>query len=207
KRASNSPELNDRIARRNRRSTEQGSAVFGHYMGGISVEPLERKRSAESQNQAASIVDLDTYIDLAATAISTLPGDAREEETKAKLITPFVEALGWNKYDGTEVRLEYTDSMTSLRPDYALFGPESETPDVIVEAKQLSTDLDKGEQQLCNYLRVFAAKWGILTNGKEFYVYRHGSDNDLPEKLVEMQVKDLSQANIVDSLRRSAFYD
>nr|WP_228841061.1 type I restriction endonuclease [Halorubrum sp. AJ67] len=172
----------------------------------MSIEQVERDSSGKSGNQHTSIPDLETYTELATTALSTLPEDAREEETKAKLITPFVEALGWNKYDSMEVRLEYTDSKTTLRPDYALFGPESDIPDVIIEAKQIGTDLEQKEQQLYDYLRVFSAEWGVLTNGEEFYVYRRTSDNYLPEKLTEMKLKDLSQASIVDSLLRSSFY-
>jgi DNA replicative helicase MCM subunit Mcm2 (Cdc46/Mcm family) len=187
-------------------SNGQDSTNFAHYMDGISTESRDHERAGERQIQPTSATDLDTYIDLAATALSTLPEDAREEETKAKLITPFVEALGWNKFDSKEVRLEYTDSKTTLRPDYALFGPESEMPDVIVEAKQLSAILDEKEQQIYDYLRMFSTTWGILTNGRNFYVYHQNNDTNLPEKLAEMGIEDLPQASIVDSLRRSAFY-
>ncbi|CDK39492.1 XRE family transcriptional regulator protein [Halorubrum sp. AJ67] len=187
-------------------SNSQSNPSFTPYLDGMSIEQVERDSSGKSGNQHTSIPDLETYTELATTALSTLPEDAREEETKAKLITPFVEALGWNKYDSMEVRLEYTDSKTTLRPDYALFGPESDIPDVIIEAKQIGTDLEQKEQQLYDYLRVFSAEWGVLTNGEEFYVYRRTSDNYLPEKLTEMKLKDLSQASIVDSLLRSSFY-
>lgn len=149
---------------------------------GLSIRPLEDERPADSQNQPASVTDLSTYVSLAATALSTLPEDAREEETKAKLVTPFVEALGWNKFDGREVRLEYTDSKTSHRPDYALFGPEANTPDVIVEAKQLGASLDQHEGQLNDYMRVFSADCGVLTNGQEFCVFNRIGDDALPEK-------------------------
>ena len=188
-------------------STGQQSAFFTPYMEGLSIKPLEDERPTGSQSQPTSVTDLSAYVSLAATALSTLPEDAREEETKAKLVTPFVEALGWNKFDGREVRLEYTDSKTSHRPDYALFGPEASTPDVIIEAKQLGTNLDAHEGQLNDYLRVFSAEWGVLTNGEEFYVFNRIGDDALPEKLAEMRIDDLSQATILDSLRRGAFYD
>lgn len=146
-------------------------------------------------------------MDSAAVAISTLPENAREEETKCKLVTPFIEVLGWNKYDGTEVRLEYTDPKTEHRPDYALFGPESSSPDIIVEAKRFGTVLNRKEQQLHDYLRVFSAEWGVLTNGETFYIYRCIGDDQLPEKIAETPIEDISEASVVDSLRRNAFYN
>lgn len=92
--------------------------VFDYYLEGVSIQDVETAETEVSSTiESALIPDLETYTELAAEAISTLPEETREEETKAKLITPFVEALGWNKYDSTEVRMEHTDSKTRSRPD------------------------------------------------------------------------------------------
>ena len=190
-----------------RNDTNQRSGVFTSYLDGISVESLRYERSTGGRNRPISTDDLEEYVDSAAVAIGTLPENAREEETKCKLVTPFIEALGWNKYDGTEVRLEYTDSKTEHRPDYALFGPESDTPDIIVEAKRFGTALSTEEQQLHDYLRVFSAEWGVLTNGEEFYIYHCIGDDQLPENIAEMPIEDVPNASIIDSLHRNIFYD
>jgi hypothetical protein len=153
------------------------------------------------------VSDLSTYTELAATALSTFPEEAREEETKAKLITPFVEALGWNKFDNAEVRLEYTDSKTSLRVDYALFGPDSDSPDIVIEAKQFGTNLTLNEQQLYDYLRIFSAEWGVLTNGEEFDIYRRAGDENLPNKVAEVGIEDLTESDVLDSFQRSSYYE
>ena len=183
------------------------SPVFDLYMEGDTIESNNQDRPTGETSQPTTVANLDSYSECASTALATLPEDIREEETKAKLITPFVTGLGWNKFDSQEVRLEYTDSKTSLRPDYALFGPESEAPDVIIEAKQVGTNLNEKEHQLYDYLRVFTAEWGVLSNGEEFYVYHRTSNENLPTKMAEIGIRDLSEASIVDSLRRGAFYE
>ena len=175
---------------------------FNTYVTGHAIKTVESDLPADDQPTPSSVTDLETYTEMVGTALSTLPENPREEETKAKLITPLIKTLGWNKYDSNEVRLEYSDSKTNLRADYALFGPGSENPDVIVEAKQLSTDLDAKEEQLQNYLRVFDAEWGLLTNGVDFYVFRCSGENGLPEKIAEIPILDLGKANIIKSLHR-----
>lgn len=185
---------------------ESDGPTFDMYMDGMSIQSVPSEDIESKQPHSHAIPDLETFATLASKALSTMPKSIREEETKAKLITPFVEALGWNIFDGTEVRLEYTDSKTSERPDYALFGPDSQTPDIVVEAKQLGTNLDAQEQQLYDYVRVFSADWGVLTDGKQYRIYQHPSDEYVPEKIAVIGLEDLSEASILDSLRRSSVY-
>lgn len=185
-------------------NNDQSTNTFEPYITAVSIRNLDEGHSAEYQSVPDAVTDLETYTDLASIALTTLPDDVREEETKAKLITPFIEALGWNKFNGNEVRLEYTDSKTSLRPDYMLFGPEG--PAVVVEAKQIGTPLQEQESQLNNYLRVFDADWGILTNGERFHIFTQ-RNNSLPEKIAELKLSDLSDTRILDSIHRDTIYD
>ena len=136
-------------------SDSKDGSTFDMYLDGMSVQSVSGEDIESKQPHSHAIPDLETFATLASKALSTMPKSIREEETKAKLVTPFVEALGWDIFDGTEVRLEYTDSKTSERPDYALFGPSSQTPDIVIEAKQLGTNLDAKEQQLYDYVRNF----------------------------------------------------
>lgn len=146
------------------------------------------------------VTDLSSYTAAAADALATLPDGIREEETKAKLITPLLEALGWNKYDGNEFRMEYTDGKTDLRPDYALFRDGSPRPSVVVEAKQLGTELTVHESQIGNYLRVFDADHGVLTDGERFHVYEN-TQTEVPEKVAEVGIQSLTQADAIGLLR------
>lgn len=94
-----------------------------------------------------------------------------EENTKVRLIQPFLELLGWNLYS-TEVELEYKVPMAtgSSHVDYALLVGDS--PVVFVEVKPVRSDLSNRDiQQLKSYMRQeLDVDWGILTNGKVFEV-------------------------------------
>ncbi len=192
--------------RRQDQSVSTDAGHFESYMDGVSVESNNPNSPNFPTDRIVSPIDMRSYAQIASTTLAGLPENAREEETKAKLITPFVEALGWNKFDNSEFRMEYTDSMTDRRPDYALFGEGSETPDVIVEAKQIGTELDDHINQVCDYLRIFSAKWGVLTNGEDFHIYVLASDENQPQKIAELRHNDLNGAAILDSLSRSSFF-
>jgi uncharacterized protein YjiS (DUF1127 family) len=133
----------------------------------------------------------------ASAVVGTHPDDIREEETKAKLITPFIASLGWVRYNYAEWKMEYTDEKTDKRVDYALFGPESDAPDVVIEAKQLGAPLPLNEEQLYTYVRVFDAEWGILTDGRTYRLYYNGEaidDSDsLPTHIATLSISDLNE--------------
>lgn len=113
---------------------------------------------------------IDEYVQRCQQLIESSP-QMDEENTKVKLIQPFLELLGWNLYS-TEVALEYTIPMASgsTHVDYALLVGDS--PVVFVEAKPVRSTLTDSEvQQLRSYMRQeLDVDWGILTNGKSFEV-------------------------------------
>jgi len=90
-----------------------------------------------------------------------------EENTKMKLVNPFIEVLGWDIYS-SEVRLEYSvDIATSTtKVDYALLLEDA--PVAFIEAKGLDTELDGHESQIIDYMKIDEVDWGILTNGRRF---------------------------------------
>ncbi|ADQ67121.1 hypothetical protein GL213_07735 [Halogeometricum borinquense] len=119
-----------------------------------------------------------------------------EENTKVKLVQPFLELLGWNLYS-TEVALEYTIPMASgsTHVDYALLVGDS--PVVFVEAKPVRSTLTDDEvQQLRSYMRQeLDVDWGILTNGKSFEVltknrHRNGGEE---VSVVQFDLDDLAE--------------
>jgi hypothetical protein len=114
--------------------------------------------------------EVQEYVDRSQQLIEASP-QMDEENTKVRLIQPFLELLGWDFYS-TEVELEYTIPMASgsTHVDYALLI--GDTPVVFVEAKSVRSDLStQNVRQLKSYMRQeLGVDWGILTNGKTFEV-------------------------------------
>jgi DNA replicative helicase MCM subunit Mcm2 (Cdc46/Mcm family) len=177
--------------------------LFELYIEGVSITPVDDS-SPSFDSPKREAMDMETFLSVASDTLASLPDTTREPGTKAKLITPFIEALGWDKFDNDECRFEYTDSKTTKRVDYALFASDSESPAVLVEAKQLGTRLGEHESQIYDYLRIFSAEYGLLTNGESYRVYCNPSEN-APEKVTELELHDIPDAGIMDKLRPSAF--
>ncbi|MGB9953412.1 type I restriction enzyme HsdR N-terminal domain-containing protein [Haloarcula marismortui] len=137
---------------------------------------------------------IDEYVQRCQQLIEASP-QMDEENTKVKLIQPFLELLGWDLYS-TEVALEYTIPMASgsTHVDYALLVGDS--PVVFVEAKPVRSTLTDSEvQQLRSYMRQeLDVDWGILTNGKSFEVLtKNHRDNGGEEvSVVQFNLNDLA---------------
>ena len=158
------------------------------------------------------------YVEQSQTLLEASP-QMDEENTKVKLIQPFVDLLGWNFYS-TEVQLEYTVQMgtQSSKVDYALMV--GDTPVVFIEAKPARSDLSENNvRQLQSYMRQeLSVDWGVLTNGKEFEILSvTGDDNqdgetsiatfDLDEMadnpdILEILTKDAIQSGRADDIAR-----
>jgi hypothetical protein len=131
-------------------------------------------------------------------------GNLDEDNTKAKIITPFVHALGWNVFDNSVVELEYPrqDSEFEDRVDYALFDG-AEHPRVVVEAKQVDAFLDGFTGQVKRYMRLFGAEYGVLTNGERYMVYRQTESESPDETLVvDCSLEELVGQDVVSTLSR-----
>jgi hypothetical protein len=129
-----------------------------------------------------------------------------EENTKVKLVQPFLELLGWNLYS-TEVALEYTVPMASgsTHVDYALLVGDS--PVAFVEAKPVRATLTDSEvQQLRSYMRQeLDVDWGILTNGKSFEVLTKNRHQNGGEEVsvVQFDLDDLAEnPNVLELLTK-----
>jgi len=137
--------------------------------------------------------EIDEYVKRCQQLIDSSP-EMDEENTKVKLIQPFLELLGWDLYS-TEVSLEYTVPMASgsTHVDYALLVGES--PVVFVEAKPVRSTLTDSEvMQLRSYMRQeLDTDWGILTNGKSFEVLTKAPQNGGEEvSVVQFDLDDLA---------------
>jgi hypothetical protein len=131
-----------------------------------------------------------------------------EQNTKVRLIQPFLELLGWN-LRSTEVELEYTVPMGSgtHHVDYALLLGDA--PVAFVEAKPVNSALSDGNlQQLRSYMRQeLEVDWGILTNGQSFEVLTKNqrSPNGEEISVVQFDLDDLREnPGILELLSKEA---
>ena len=107
-----------------------------------------------------------------------------EEATKNAFIMPFIQALGYDVFNPTEVVPEYVTDVGTKKGekiDYALF--QNGSPVILVECKHWSKNLNLHDNQLLRYFHVSKAKFGLLTNGIE---YRFFSDIESPNKMDEV---------------------
>lgn len=107
-----------------------------------------------------------------------------EEATKNAFIMPFIQALGYNVFDPTEVVPEFTADVGTKkneRVDYAIM--QDSKPIILIEAKSATADLNEAHaSQLFRYFNVTEARIGILTNGLQ---YRFHSDLEMANHMDE----------------------
>lgn len=134
-----------------------------------------------------------------------------EEATKNALIMPFINALGYNVFDPTEVVPEFTADVglkKGEKVDYAIL--KDGNPIMLVECKAAGANLDLGQiDQLLRYFHTSSARVGILTNG---VVYRFYTDLDSPnimdtKPFLEFDMLDIKEAAVheVKRFTKSAF--
>mgnify|MGYP000112018543 FL=1 len=100
-----------------------------------------------------------------------------EANTKAKVIRPLLETLGWDI--AADAVLEYGFQMGSSthHVDYALLLDGA--PELFVEAKASRTTVtDRHLEQLFTYMKTQNVDWGLLTNGGSYFVCRRRIDDD-----------------------------
>lgn len=122
---------------------------------------------------------------------------SNEEQTKNALIMPFFMNLGYNIFDPTEFIPEFTADVgikKGERVDYAIQLNDSVA--MLIEAKELGSDLNNHSSQLHRYFNVTDAKFSILTNGDE---YRFFTDLDKPNIMDTNPFLTIHLSNIKDN--------
>ena len=106
-----------------------------------------------------------------------------EQNTKASLIEPVLEALGWDVRDPDEVQREFKPTTKDCPVDYALALLRE--PKLFVEAKALGELLSdrKWITQVLGYATVAGVEWCVLTDGNEYRFYNATAPVDAEEKL------------------------
>jgi predicted type IV restriction endonuclease len=106
-----------------------------------------------------------------------------EQNTKASLIEPILEALGWDTRDPDEVHREFKPTTQDKPVDYSLTLLRK--PRLLVEAKGLGEALSdrKWIGQILGYAAVAGVEWCVLTDGNEYRFYNATEALDADEKL------------------------
>ncbi|MBN1291361.1 MAG: type I restriction enzyme HsdR N-terminal domain-containing protein [Candidatus Latescibacteria bacterium] len=117
-----------------------------------------------------------------------------EEATKTALIMPFINALGYDVFNPSEVVPEFTSDVGTKKGekvDYAIF--KDDKPIMLIECKCCENDLNiEHASQLFRYFQVTETRFGVLTNG---VIYRFYSDI---EKSNIMDSKPFFEINVLD---------
>ena len=127
-----------------------------------------------------------------------------EEATKNAFIMPFIQALGYDVFNPTEVVPEFISDIglkKGEKIDYAIFKDGS--PTILIECKHWAQNLNIHDGQLLRYFHVSKAKFGLLTNG---IVYRFYSDlvaaNKMDEKpFLEFNINEIKD-NQIEELKK-----
>jgi hypothetical protein len=121
-----------------------------------------------------------------------------EEATKNAMVMPFIQILGYNPFDPTEVTPELNADIgikKGEKVDYAILRDGK--PIMLFECKRSGGDLNISHAgQLFRYFHVTEARFGILTNG---LVYRFFTDLEQPNKMDE---KPFFEFNILEFRER-----
>lgn len=122
---------------------------------------------------------------------------ATEEATKTSLIMPFIQALGYDVFNPTEVNPEFIADIGTKKGekvDYAIM--KEGHPVILIECKHWSENLNPHNSQLVRYFNVTKAKFSILTNGIN---YRFFTDLEEINKMDEKPFLDLTMTDLRDN--------
>ncbi|AGH50380.1 hypothetical protein G432_13310 [Sphingomonas sp. MM-1] len=121
-----------------------------------------------------------------------------EEAAKTALVLPFLQALGYDVFNPSEVIPEFTADVgikKGEKVDYAICVDGKLS--ILIECKPSTSDLDtKHASQLFRYFSVTDARVAILTNGVTYQFY---SDTEQPNKMDDRPFYTFS----MDALKRS----
>ena len=120
-----------------------------------------------------------------------------EESTKMSLVVPLFQLLGYDVFNPNEFCPEYIADVgikKGEKVDYAIL--ENGQPNILVECKSCSEQLDKHSSQLFRYFGTSPAKFGILTNG---IIYRFYTDLEESNKMDLVPFLEIDMTNLKDS--------
>jgi predicted type IV restriction endonuclease len=125
-----------------------------------------------------------------------------EPNTRAKIIRPLIDLLGWDIL--TEVELEYPVQIgvNTIKSDYAFLLED--TPVLMAEAKTCTQELtDDDVNQLRSYMEGESVDLGLLTNGRQFRILHRQNARDKPQVASTLSLEQLADnVEILQSLSK-----
>ncbi|MDX2063534.1 MAG: type I restriction enzyme HsdR N-terminal domain-containing protein [Bacteroidia bacterium] len=128
-----------------------------------------------------------------------------EEATKTAMILPFIQSLGYDIFNPSEVVPEFTADVGSKKGekvDYAIF--KDKKPILIIECKHYTDSLSiEKSAQLARYFGVTETKFALLTNGITYRFYSDLESTNVMDTKPFFEV-DITQItdNQIEELRR-----
>jgi hypothetical protein len=120
-----------------------------------------------------------------------------EESTKHAFILPFINILGYDTFNPTEVVPEFTADLglkKGEKVDYAIF--QDNTPILIIECKSWKEKLAIHNSQLFRYFHVTKTRFALLTNG---ITYQFFTDLDEKNKMDEKPFLEFDITSLKDN--------
>ncbi len=120
-----------------------------------------------------------------------------EEATKNAFVMPFIQILGYDIFNPTEVIPEFICDIGTKKGekvDYVI--KKDNEPILIIECKHWKETADAHNSQLHRYFHVSKARFGVLTNG---HVYNFYADLEKPNIMDEKPFFTLDLSNLKDS--------
>lgn len=153
------------------------------------IQGMREKRDNMDFNE--SVKQFAERVDMIKSTVST------EEATKMSLIVPMFQLLGYDVFNPIEFCPEYTADVgikKGEKVDYAVL--ENGKPNILIECKSCTEQLDKHSSQLFRYFGTTPAKFGILTNG---IIYRFYTDLEEANKMDLVPFLEIDMSNLKDS--------
>ncbi|MFY0715211.1 type I restriction enzyme HsdR N-terminal domain-containing protein [Seonamhaeicola sp. NFXS20] len=133
-----------------------------------------------------------------------------EESTKHAFTLPFINILGYDTFNPTEVVPEFTADLglkKGEKVDYAIF--QNGIPILIVECKHWKQNLDVHNSQLFRYFHVTKTRFALLTNGIQYRFYTDLEEtNKMDEKpFLEFDITKLKESTVkeIEKFHKSKF--
>ncbi|MCY0969418.1 type I restriction endonuclease [Chryseobacterium wangxinyae] len=120
-----------------------------------------------------------------------------EEATKNAFVMPFIQILGYDIFNPTEVIPEHICDIGTKKGekiDYVI--KKDNEPILIIECKHWKEKVDAHNSQLHRYYHVSKSKFGVLTNG---HIYNFYADLEKPNIMDEKPFFTLDLSNLKDS--------
>lgn len=120
-----------------------------------------------------------------------------EEATKNAFVMPFIQMLGYDIFNPTEVIPEYIADIGTKKGekvDYLI--KNNQEPILIIECKNWKENADAHNSQLHRYYHVSKARFGVLTNG---IVYNFYTDLEKPNIMDDKPFLTVNLEDLKDS--------